>query len=265
MTPRPQPDDRLPAGTTPPSGDQWVIGHGHQRAVVTEVGATLRSFTVDDRPFIEGFEANRVEPRWSRSGTGALAKSLGRWAIHVRGGPGRGPAQRAGRRNAIHGLVRWMPWKMASRAQNRVTMACVLHPSPGYPFTLGLQVEYRLGRDGLTVLAEAENLGGEARSPSAWASIPTSRWGHHTVDTLRLTVPADRRLVTDERGLPTGDAPVGEPSSTSPRAASSVQPVSIPDTRRSPTWPGWVRTGEHRSSRRGQGGSPCGSTVRSPT
>ena len=47
---RPPADDQRPAETTAATGDQWVIGHGHQRAVVTEVGATLRSFTVADGP-----------------------------------------------------------------------------------------------------------------------------------------------------------------------------------------------------------------------
>jgi aldose 1-epimerase len=207
MTPRPQLDDQRPSETTPATGDQWVIGHGHQRAVVTEVGATLRSFTVADRPVIDGFESNE----WSHGGRGQV---LAPWPNRL--GDGRytfedvqaeAPLNEPAARNAIHGLVRWMPWKMASRAQNRVTMACVLHPTPGYPFTLRLQVEYRLGRDGLTVLADAENLGG-APLPFGLGFHPYFTVGTPKVDTLRLTVPCDRRLVTDERGLPTGDAPV---------------------------------------------------------
>ncbi len=96
---------------------------------------------------------------------------------------------------------------MASRAQNRVTMACVLHPTPGYPFTLGLEVEYRLGREGLTVHSGAENLGVDPL-PFGLGFHPYFTVGTPTIDTVRLTVPAERRLVTDERGLPTGDAPV---------------------------------------------------------
>ncbi len=208
MTPRPRPDDQHPAGTTAATGDQWVIGHGHQRAVVTEVGATLRSFTVADRPVIEGFEVNE----WSHGGRGQVLapwpNRLGDGRYSFEGVQAEAPLNEPAARNAIHGLVRWMPWKMASRAQNRVTMACVLHPTPGYPFTLGLQVEYRLGRDGLSVLAEAENLGGEAL-PFGIGFHPYVTVGTPLVDTIRLTVPAERRLVTDERGLPTGDAPVG--------------------------------------------------------
>ena len=53
MTPRPPLEAQHPAETTAATGDQWVIGHGHQRAVITEVGATLRSFTVEERDVID--------------------------------------------------------------------------------------------------------------------------------------------------------------------------------------------------------------------
>ncbi|HEV3130879.1 MAG TPA: hypothetical protein VGY51_02880, partial [Acidimicrobiales bacterium] len=68
MTPRSLAEDQRPAETTPATGDQWVIGHGHQRAVITEVGATLRTFTVDDRPVIDGFGPGE----WSRGGRGQV-------------------------------------------------------------------------------------------------------------------------------------------------------------------------------------------------
>ncbi|HTZ10381.1 MAG TPA: hypothetical protein VMB72_15015, partial [Acidimicrobiales bacterium] len=78
-----------------------------------------------------------------------------------------------------------------------------LHPSPGYPWRLALTLEFRLGRDGLSVTAGARN---EDRVPAPFGM------GFHpylavsegaTVDTASLAVPARRRLVTDDRGLPT--------------------------------------------------------------
>src|ERR1700722_14866448 len=44
----------------PPSGDQHVIGYGHQQAVVTEVGGGLRSYTVGDDGVLDGFEASEM-------------------------------------------------------------------------------------------------------------------------------------------------------------------------------------------------------------
>jgi aldose 1-epimerase len=207
MTPRTPAEDQRPAETTVATGDQWVIGHGHQRAVITEVGATLRSFTVDDRPVIEGFGPTE----WSHGGRGQV---LAPWPNRLADGTytfegveAHAPLDEPDRRNAIHGLVRWMPWRMMGRAQNRVSMACELRPSPAYPFALRLTIEYRLGRDGLVVVTEAENLG-ESDLPFGLGFHPYLTVGTPTVDQVRLTVPAERRLLTDDRGLPTTSAPV---------------------------------------------------------
>ncbi len=77
-------------------------------------------------------------------------------------------------RSAIHGLVRWASWHASSTTPSRVVIEHVLHPQPGYPFTLRLQVEYALDDEGLTVRTSAENLGDRA-ARSAPAIIRTSR------------------------------------------------------------------------------------------
>jgi galactose mutarotase-like enzyme len=210
MTPRPQTpaDDQRPAETTASTGDQWVIGHGHQRAVITEAGATLRSFTVGDRPVIDGFGPGE----WSHGGRGQVLapwpNRLGDGRYSFEGVDAQAPINEVDHNNAIHGLVRWLSWRMASRAQNQVTMICELHPSPAYPFALGLTVEYRLGRDGLTVVTTADNLG-PVDLPFGIGFHPYLTVGTSSVDQVRLRVPAERRLITDDRGLPVGSAPVG--------------------------------------------------------
>ena len=207
MTPRRTTQDQRPAETTAATGDQWVIGHGHQRAVITEVGATLRSFTVEDRPVIEGFGP----AEWSQGGRGQVLapwpNRLGDGRYTFEGIEGEAPINETHRNNAIHGLVRWMPWRMVGRAQNRVSMACELHPSPAYPFALKLTLEYRLGRDGLTVVADADNIG-PTDLPFGLGFHPYLTVGTASVDMMRLTVPADQRLIADDRGLPTGRVPV---------------------------------------------------------
>jgi aldose 1-epimerase len=207
MSPATPTDDQRPAETTPTTGDQWVIGHGHQRAVITEVGATIRSFTVSDVAVIAGFGPDQ----WAHGGRGQVLapwpNRLGDGRYEFEGVSAQAALDEPRTQNAIHGLVRWLPWRMAGRAQNRVSMRQVLYPSPGYPFTLGLTVEYRLGREGLTVVTEAENLG-TTPLPFGLGFHPYLTIGTPSVDTIRLTVPAERRLVMDDRGLPTDDAPV---------------------------------------------------------
>src|SRR5439155_12292256 len=44
---------------------------------------------------------------------------------------------------------------------DRLTLGYVLHPQPGYPFTVSLEVEYTLAPEGLVVGLAATNLGAE--------------------------------------------------------------------------------------------------------
>ncbi|MGD0881560.1 MAG: aldose 1-epimerase family protein [Acidimicrobiales bacterium] len=202
----PSPDQR-PAQTTAATGDQWVIGHGLQRAIVTEVGATLRSFTVDDRTVIDGFGPEQ----WSHGGRGQVLapwpNRLGDGAYTFNEVVAQAPLNEIGRRNAIHGLVRWLPWRLGGRAQNRVSLMCELRPSPAYPFALRMEIEYRLGREGLTVSTDAENIG-PGDLPFGLGFHPYLTVGTTTVDQARLRVPARRRLISDDRGLPTGSVAV---------------------------------------------------------
>jgi aldose 1-epimerase len=194
-------DARQPSATSVATGDQWVIGHGDQRAVITEVGATLRSFTVGDHDVVAGFGPGE----YCHGGRGQVLapwpNRLGDGAYTFQGVSAQAPLDEPARHNAIHGLVRWRPWRLAGRAQNRVGLECDLHPSPAYPFALHLSVEYRLGREGLTVTTDAENVGGDDL-PFGLGFHPYLTVGTPSVDQVRLQVPAERRLLTDERGLP---------------------------------------------------------------
>ena len=108
--------------------------------------------------------------------------------------------------NAIHGLVRWLPWLLASRTDEAVALACVLHPQPAYPWRLELGLEYRLGPDGLTIRVRATNASVEP-SPFGIGFHPYLTLGI-PVDDVRLTIPASRRLITDDRALPVGEEDV---------------------------------------------------------
>jgi Galactose mutarotase and related enzymes len=136
---------------SPPSGAQHEIRHGSHRAIVTEVGATLRHYSVEDADIIDGFGVEE----WSPSGRGQV---LAPWPNRLDGGKyrfegrdGRAALDEPELRNAIHGLVRWLPWRTASKSADGVELTCVLHPQPGYPWRLDLQVGYRLDGTGLTV------------------------------------------------------------------------------------------------------------------
>ncbi|HEY1446296.1 MAG TPA: aldose 1-epimerase family protein [Acidimicrobiales bacterium] len=186
-----------------PTGQQWRIGHGGQEVVVCEVGATLRAYTVGERRVIDGFGPDE----WSHSGRGQV---LAPWPNRLADGRYEFNGVRAQaaldepeRHNAIHGLVRWMPWTLQTRHQNQLSLRLQLHPSPGYPFSLLLEIEYHVGRDGLTVLTKARSLD-EGNIPFGLGFHPYLAAGSETVDGTILQVPARHTLDLDDRGLPTG-------------------------------------------------------------
>ncbi len=216
--------DPLPAAS--PTGQQWVIGHGRQQLVVTEVGATVRSYTVGGHDVVEGFGPDE----WSHNGRGQV---LAPWPNRL----GDGRYEFSGRRaqaaldepahgNAIHGLVRWMPWRLEAQAQNVVSVCCPLFPTPAYPFRLDLRVEYRLGRHGLTVTTTAANPG-DAALPFGIGFHPYLTVGPGRVDAAVLTLPAHSRLVLDDRGLPTGEVRSVEGTEYDFRSGRAVGPARL--------------------------------------
>jgi aldose 1-epimerase len=86
-------------------------------------------------------------------------------------------------------------------------LTCVLHAQPAYPWSVRLRVRYRLDDTGLVVTSEATNVG-DGPAPFGLGFHPYVTVGTPTVDTAGLRVPARRRLVADDRGLPTGEEPV---------------------------------------------------------
>ena len=186
-----------------PTGQQWRIGHGRQEVIVCEVGATLRTYSVREHPVVDGFGVDE----WSHSGRGQI---LAPWPNRLADGRYEFNGVRAQaaldepeRRNAIHGLVRWMPWTLQTRHQNQLSLRLQLHPTPGYPFSLLLDVEYHLGRDGLTVTTTARSFE-EGPIPFGLGFHPYLTAGPETVDGAILRVPAHHTLDLDDRGLPTG-------------------------------------------------------------
>src|SRR5699024_5113614 len=108
------------------------------------------------------------------------------------------------RGNAIHGLLRWRPYALRDATQDAVTVGAVLHPSPGYPFTLDVEIAYRLDDEGLRVATTARNAG-PGPLPYAHGQHPYLSAGPGPVDACVLEFDASTRILTDpERALPAG-------------------------------------------------------------
>lgn len=110
--------------------------------------------------------------------------------------------------NAIHGLVRWLTWEMDSHEASKVALSCVLAAQPAYPWSLRLSMEYEVAEGSLLVRTRVANVG-EGRAPLGLGFHPYLYAGPGGVDTCRLTVPAERHLVVDDRAIPRSTQGVG--------------------------------------------------------
>jgi aldose 1-epimerase len=184
-----------------PSGEQIEIAAGDQRAVVVEVGAGLRSYSVGEREVLDGYGADEM----ASAGRGQVLmpwpNRIEDGAYEFDGSRHQLPLTEPEGRNAIHGLVRWVAWSAAERVEDRVVLEHTLHPQPGYPFSLALRIEYALSEGGLRVTSTATNIG-ERHCPYGTGQHPYVRLGGDGVDPLVLRAPGQTVLHADDRGLP---------------------------------------------------------------
>jgi aldose 1-epimerase len=193
--------------STPPTGEQYEIVSGTHRAVVTEVGATLRSFTVEGRDVVRGFD---VQDQIS----GGRGQNLLPWPNRIRDGRYifNGAAQQLAltepaRHNAIHGLARYVPWVLIDKQPDAVSNRIRVYPQPGWPGVLEAIITHRVRDDGLTVTVQATNLSA-VELPFGYGAHPYLTVGESRVDEVSVTVPAASYLEVDDRLLPVKISPV---------------------------------------------------------
>jgi aldose 1-epimerase len=190
-----------------PSGEQIELAFEDQRAVVVEVGGGLRTYSGAGRELLDGYGADEM----STSGRGQV---LIPWPNRIEDGRYEFDGQRhqlpindVEEQDAIHGLVRWAAWTVGEREPHRVVMRHLIHPRPGYPFSLAVGVDYSLSAGGLRVMTTATNVG-TATCPYGCGAHPYLRAGVEPVDSATISAPAGTVLFSDERGIPVRSEPV---------------------------------------------------------
>jgi aldose 1-epimerase len=191
-----------------PSGRQYEIAHGEQRATIVEVGGGVREYSVAGRAVLDPYPAGAICD-------GAHGAPLIPWPNRLADGrysfdgvEHQVALTEPTKHNAIHGFLRWRSWTVEEHEADRLLTRTVLHPLEGYPFSLEVRIAYELGDGGLGVTMTATN-GGAQACPFGVGQHPYLSPGEGPIDRCTLELDAATRIVTDpERQLPTGLEPV---------------------------------------------------------
>lgn len=193
---------------TLPTGIQYSISAGRYGAVVTEVGATLRSFTVDDTELLSTFAEDQA-PHGSRG------RQLVPWPNRIRDGrywfdgvDYQLPITEVDRHTALHGLGDGVGWRLVRRDATEVVLAGVIFAQAGWNAVLEVEIGHRVdATEGLIVTVATTNIGA-TRAPYGYGAHP---YLLADLATATLTHPFSQELLVDpERLLPLEIAPVSD-------------------------------------------------------
>ena len=195
----------------PRSGQQYSIQFGDYKAVVTELGATLREFTYQGKDVIVPLGADDpvtcchgqiLIPYPNRIAAGQYTFEGKTYEL---------PIDEHDRNTAIHGYGYRSYWKLDALTETSVTQTWRVPNMLGYPFDLLVTANHELDADGLHITISAYNNGGEnapwALAIHPWLANGFNGYGDeidgHNAQ-CKLTVPADTHVTVDDNLIPTG-------------------------------------------------------------
>lgn len=203
-----QAGDGAQRGERARSGRQLrLAAHGYE-ATIASIGATLRSLTHEGRDLVVPFDADEVRPNYRGATLAPWPNRVVDGRYSFGGESHQLPLSEPQRGQALHGLAAWLEFADRRVESDRIVLAAVIEPQRGYPFRVEVEVEYRLGADGLTQTVTGRNLGADA-APWGTGPHPYLVAGAGRVDDWTLGLPASEVLtVTDDRLSPIAVEPV---------------------------------------------------------
>jgi aldose 1-epimerase len=190
-----------------PTGSRFILERGDARAEVTEVAASIRALSIGGVDLVARFADGMQAP-------GASGIVLVPWPNRVRDGVWTQDGEEhelaiteRALNNAIHGLLRFAPYRPTDEEADAITLEAEVFPQTGYPFHLDTSVAYKLSDDGITVTHRIENVGEDA-APVALGTHPYLCVGSGPSADLTVELDASTRFLVDDRLLPIGEAPV---------------------------------------------------------
>jgi aldose 1-epimerase len=214
-----------------PTGEQFRLSRstplGLAEATIVEVAASIREFRIGGVELTEPYGEFSTPPF-------ACGIVLVPWPNRVEDGLWKldGVEQQLditepALHNAIHGLLRNMPYRVLERSDESVTLGAEVFPQHGYPFQLTTSVRYALVDDGLSVTHRVTNQT-DLPAPVAIGTHPFFSIGDVPTDDLTLTVHAGTRFPVDARLNPDAEVTV-EGTEYDLRNGRKVSELSLDD------------------------------------
>lgn len=199
----------------PRTGQQYTIQHGDWKAVITQLGATMREVTYKGKNVIVPLGPDDLITCCQGQLLVPFPNRIEAGTYTFQGKTYELPIDEHDRNTAIHGYGYRAYWQLDSLTEDSVTQSWRVPNMNGYPFDLIVTTTHTLADDGLHITVEAFN-NGDADAPWALAIHP---WldngfngygdeidGHNAQ--CHLTVPSDTHVTVDENLIPTGTEPV---------------------------------------------------------
>ena len=207
---------------------QAALGGRRQRAVVTEIAASLRALEIDGIALLQDYPAAAGPPSCAGWVLVPWPNRVadGKWTYD--GVPQQLEITEPVNGNALHGLLSGAAYRVANRTADSIALAADVAPAPGYPFELATAVHYQLAEDGLLVTHSLTNTGRRA-APVAVGAHPFLRLGAVPTEDLTLFINADTHIEVDERLNPTGATAAVRGTRHDFRAGQRVGDVALDD------------------------------------
>ncbi len=189
-----------------PTGEQYEIRWGALSAVITQVGARIRSLRHDGAELLATHGPQEAPKGWEGA-------HLLPWPNRLRDGRYRLgeieyqlPINDPARHNANHGLNVGLEWECLSHLEQSVRQRTILWPRRGWPGILAVEILHHISDDGLAVEVLATNIG---TTPLPWGYGAHPYFRFDNLSKVELTIPFDAELTVDpERLLPIRLGPI---------------------------------------------------------
>lgn len=194
-----------------PTGSQFeleVSRSGHNaRAVITQLASSLRVLEFDGVPVVDSYHEDSSAPMASGIVLAPWPNRVasGRWNLN--GEPQQLDITEPSLGNAIHGLLRFSPYRLISRTASSILLRAEIFAQHGYPFNLVNEVTYQLDTSALRVTHNVRNESAEP-APIAIGAHPYLRVGNTTVDELSLSIRVGVEYLTNDKKVPIDSVPL---------------------------------------------------------